>query len=90
MGICVQCTAPGRSSPLLSSQKTTNRAEVDLQLETQQKNSVMHAEALEMVMLVLAVIAGILLLRGDTFIFSIGRGMVWQERGPRRAFGFGQ
>jgi hypothetical protein len=50
----------------------------------------MHAESLEIVMLVLAVIAGILLLRGDTFIFSIGRGMVWQERGPRRAFGFGE
>jgi hypothetical protein len=50
----------------------------------------MHAEALEIVMLAFAVIAGILLLRGDTFIFSIGRGMVWQERGPRRAFGFGQ
>ena len=50
---------------LLSFPQTTNRAEVDLQLGTQQKNSVMHAEALEMVMLVLAVIAGILLLRGD-------------------------
>lgn len=46
----------------------------------------MYAEALEIVMLTFEMMVGILLIRGNTFIFSIGTVMVWQERGSRGKF----
>lgn len=64
-----------------------NTAETDQQPRTQH-NPTMEAEALELILLALAVIVGILLIRGDTFVFSIGRGMVWRER-PLRVGDFG-
>ena len=70
-------------------QRRMNNTETDQQLRTQH-NLTMQAEALELVLLAFAVIVGILLIRGDTFVLSIGRGMVWRERAPRGGdFGLG-